>query len=298
MKRILLSLLFVVSLLPAQEPAPQRRLLISGCALGYVAIIDPAGKVEWKMPEKRETSDTWLLPNGRILMAYKHGIKEIVPDLASGKGAKTVWERPTAKGGETHACQPLPDNRILIGESYQGVSYILEIDREGKEYARVELKGFGGKHNSFRQIRKTPQGTYLVTQQRGNGKALEIDARGKTVRTFPDGRFVATRLADGNTLIACGDAHRVIEVDPAGKIVWSVGKDDLDGISIGFASGLQRLPNGNTLLTNWGGHGGSAGPAILEITRDKKVVWKSPASIANRVSNIFVLGLPKAKIWR
>jgi len=298
MKRILLSLLLVASLLPAQEPATQRRLLISGCALGYVAIVDTTGKVEWKMPEKREASDTWLLPNGHILMAYKYGVKEIIPDMASGTGAKTVWERPTAKGGETHACQPLPKNRILIGESYQGVSYILEIDRAGKEYARVELKGFGGAHNSFRQIRKTPLGTYLVTQQRGNGKALEIDAKGKTLRTFAGGRFVATRLANGNTLIACGDAHRVIEVDPEGKTVWSVGKDDIEGVSIGFAAGLQRLPNGNTLLTNWGGHGGSAGPAILEITRAKKVVWKSPASIANRVSNIFVLDLPKDKVWR
>jgi hypothetical protein len=296
MKHILLSLLLASLSLHAQEAG--RRLLISGCGLGYVAIIDGAGKTEWRLPEKQEASDTWLLPDGHILMSYKHGIREIVPDLKSGRGARTVWERPTPKGGETHACQPLPKNRILIGESYQGVSYILEIDREGKEYARVELKGFGGAHNSFRQIRKTPQGTYLVTQQRGGGKALEIDAKGKVIRTFPAGRFVATRLPDGNTLIACGDEHRIIEVDAAGKIVWSVGKNDLDGVSIGFASGLQRLPNGNTLITNWGGHGGSSGAAILEITPAKKIVWQSPSSIANRVSNLYVLDLPNDKIWR
>jgi hypothetical protein len=231
-------------------------------------------------------------------MAYKHGVREIEPDLATGKGARTVWERPTPKGGETHACQPLPDGRILIGESYQGVSWILEIDRAGKEYVRIELKGFGGAHSSFRQIRKTPQGTYLVTQQRGGGKALEINAEGQTIRTFPAGRFVATRLPNGNTLIACGDDHRVIEVDGTGEIVWQLGKDDIPGVAIGFAAGLQRLPNGNTLITNWGGHGGSAGAAILEVTPEKKVVWQSPASIANRVSNVFVLDLPEDKIWR
>jgi hypothetical protein len=296
MKRLFLVICSLSLLTHAQGSG--HRLLISGCGLGYVAIIDGSGKVEWTMPEKQEASDTWLLPNGHILMSYKHGVREIVPGLKSGKGAETVWERPTATGGETHACQPLPGNRILIGESYQGVSYILEIDREGKEYVRIELKDFGGKHNSFREIRKTPQGTYLVCQQRGGGKAMEIDAEGKTIRTFPGGRFVATRLPDGNTLIACGDEHRVIEVDPAGKIVWSIGQNDLEGVSLGFASGLQRLPNGNTLITNWGGHGGSAGAAILEVTRDKKVVWRSPDSISNRVSNLYVLDLPADKIWR
>ena len=298
MHRIALATILAALLLPGQEPQTGRRLLVSGCGLGYIAILDAGGKIEWSMPEKEETSDAWFLANGHILMAHKSGIREIVPDLASGKGARTVWRRATPAGGETHSCQPLPDGRILVGESYQGRSLILEIDRDGREHARIELPGFGGAHSSFRQIRKTPQGTYLVTQQRGGGKALEIAADGSTVRTFPDGRFVATRLPDGNTLIACGDAHRVIEVDPDGKIVWSLAKDDLPEIAIGFAAGLQRLPNGNTILTNWGGHGGSAGPAILEVTPDKKVVWRSPSTIANRVSNVFVLGLPPEQIWR
>jgi hypothetical protein len=65
-----------------------------------------------------------------------------------------------------------------------------------------------------------------------------------------------------------------------------------------YVSSAQRLPNGNTLITNWGGHGGSAGAAILEVTRDKKVVWRSPDSIANRVSNLYVLDLPADQIWR
>lgn len=298
MHRLLAVFAIATPLLAAPDAPPVRRLLISGCALGYVAIVDTAGKTLWRMPQPQETNDAWLLPDGHVLFAYKHGLREVVPDLASGQGAATAWERPTPEGGETHACQPLPEGRILVGESYAGLSRILEIDRAGKEYARVELKDFGGAHGSFRQIRKTPQGTYLVTQQRGGGKALEINAEGKTLRTFPGGRFAAFRLPDGNTLVACGDEHRFIEVDPQGEIVWSVNQNDLPEISIGFASGLQRLPNGNTILTNWGGHGGSAGAAIVEITRDKQVVWRSPAEIANRVSSVFVLDVPADQVWR
>lgn len=286
------------SVLCAQDAQPVRKLLISGCGLGYVAIVDTAGKTYWRMPQAEETDDSWLLPDGHILLAYKHGVRELVPDLASGQGAKVVWERPTPEGGETHSCQPLPEGRILVGESYAGVSRILEIDRAGKEYVRIELKEYGGAHSSFRQIRKTPQGTYLATQQRGGGKALEIDANGTTVRTFPGGRFGACRLPNGNTLVACGDEHRFLEIDPQDKVVWSVEQKDLPDVAIGFAAGFQRLPNGNTLLTNWGGHGGSAGAAIIEITPDKQVVWRSPAEIASRVASVFVLDIPADQVWR
>jgi len=50
--------------------------------------------------------------------------------------------------------------------------------------------------------------------------------------------------------------------------------DELPGISIKFASGLQRLSNGNTVFTNWLGHDhfGETFP-IVEVTPDKKVVW-------------------------
>ena len=37
---------------------------------------------------------------------------------------------------------------------------------------------------------------------------------------------------------------------------------------------VQRLPNGNTVMSNWLGHGqfGKA-PHLIEVTRDKRVVW-------------------------
>jgi hypothetical protein len=85
-------------------------------------------------------------------------------------------------------------------------------------------------------------------------------------------------LPNGNTLISSADMDgavpRVFEVSPAGKTVWQVSGNELPGISLKFMAGIQRLPNGNTVMCNWLGHGqlGKA-PHIIEVTRDKKVVW-------------------------
>ena len=107
----------------------------------------------------------------------------------------------------------------------------------------------------------------------------EYDEQGKVVMEVPikGGPHSVVRLPNGNTLIACSDHNgepKVAEFDRNGKIVWQVLKNDLPSIELKFMTGLQRLPNGNTIMTNWLGHNqfGKA-PHAIEVTRDKKVVW-------------------------
>ncbi|CAA6677985.1 MULTISPECIES: hypothetical protein [unclassified Lentimonas] len=283
------KLLFACLALSATTCFAQHRLLVSGCAYGEVAVYAADGTKEWSIAEKNEADDAWLLPNNDVVMAYKYGVRIIRPDWESGSGAETLKDRPTPNGGETHSCQPLPGGGFLIGESWNGHSAIVELDAELKETKRIELKGLGGKHSSFRQIRKTPQNTYLVTQQKKGGQAMEVNSAGEIIRRFPDGRFVAERLENGNTLIAGGDSHRIIEVDAEGQVVWALEQNDLDGVSIGFAAGVQRLPNGNTIFCNWGGHGGTAGASIIEVSPNKKIVWSTSPGKPNRIANVKVL---------
>src|SRR5581483_7097118 len=87
----------------------------------------------------------------------------------------------------------------------------------------------------------------------------------------------AVRLPNGNTIVSCADGKggsRVFEVNRRGETVWQVQGDELPGISLKFMAGLQRLPNGNTLMANWLGHNqfGRA-PDLIEVTPDKRVVW-------------------------
>jgi hypothetical protein len=68
-------------------------------------------------------------------------------------------------------------------------------------------------------------------------------------------------------------------------------------------TGLQRLPNGNTVMSNWLGHGqfGKA-PHLIEVTRDKRVVWTfSDHQTMKTVSSIQLLDVPgdvtKGEVW-
>lgn len=83
-----------------------------------------------------------------------------------------------------------------------------------------------------------------------------------------------TFLDDGNLLMfdnrgPVGDRSRVIEVEPStGKVVWQYGGTpgvDLFSKTLGSC---QRLPNGNTLITE------SENGRALEVTRDGRVVWE------------------------
>jgi hypothetical protein len=86
----------------------------------------------------------------------------------------------------------------------------------------------------------------------------------------------------------------VFEVDSAGKTVWQVAGDELPGISLKFMAGLERLPNGNTVMCNWLGHDNfGKAPHVIEITRDKKVVWTfADHQTMRTISSIVLLDAP------
>ena len=71
-------------------------------------------------------------------------------------------------------------------------------------------------------------------------------------------------------------------------------KNELPGIELKFMTGMQCLPNGNLVLTNWLGHNqfGKA-PHAFEITRDKKVVWIfNNNTFLKTMSSIQLLDIP------
>jgi len=83
----------------------------------------------------------------------------------------------------------------------------------------------------------------------------------------------------------------VFEVDKEGKPVWEVKGEDLPGVSLKFMTGLERLANGNTVMTNWQGHGALGRTAdIIEVTPEKKVVWTFfDHATMKTVSSVFLM---------
>jgi len=67
------------------------------------------------------------------------------------------------------------------------------------------------------------------------------------------------------------NGNRVIEVTPEGKTVWSIEHDELPGIKLSWVTSLKLLSNGHLVFGNC--HAGPDNPQLIEVTRDKKVVW-------------------------
>jgi len=147
----------------------------------------------------------------------------------------------------------------------------------------------------MRNARKLENGNYLVAHY-GLDKVCEYDSIGKIVREIPvkGGPHSVIRLKNGNTLIACSDHNgepRIVEIDQSGTEVWQITKNELPGIELKFMTGMEVLPNGNLVFTNWIGHGQlGKGTHAFEINRDKKLVWiYNDHSILKTMSSIQIL---------
>lgn len=261
-----------VNLGMAQESKSKiaRRFLCCDHNGGTVSIVAADGTIEWRI-EAQRPQDCWRLPNGNILFAYEFGAKEVTADK------QVVWEYRAPDKVEVHACQPLPDGQVLVVEC--GTSRIVEVGRNGQVSKEIKLttKPEIAVHNQYRGTRKTAKGNYLVCFK-GEGKVVELDGQGQTVRAVnvPGDPHEVVLLPNQNWLITCGDGHKLLEVDPAGKTVWEINENDLPGNPLRLLAGCQRLPNGNTLVCNYLGHGHiGKQPQAFEVTRDKQVVWET-----------------------
>lgn len=285
-----LTLLALTAAMPAGEPTKvTHRILVADDSTHRIAVIDAAGKTEWEH-KIGPLHDLHLLPGGNVLFQLSWTrIVEMEP-----KSGKIVWEYDSAtmngnqgKKIEVHSFQRLPDGVTLIAES--GPGRLIEVDAKGKLLHEVRLKvGKSNPHTDTRLVRKLPSGNYLVCQE-GDGLVREYDKKGAIVweyevplfgmqpkgghgpEAFGNKPFAALRLANGNTLISTGNGHSILEVSPAKEIVWSLKQGELPNIQLGWVTTLEVLPNGNIVFGNC--HAGPGNPQIVEITRDKKVVW-------------------------
>jgi len=299
----------------AQAAVPVRhRVFVCGWASGGPAIYDGQFNRLWHLSSKDELSDGWVLPDGGIVFSFSRRKQRTAGVIRLDKNKQVLWEYIAPDQHDNHSCQPLPHGGFLLGECAKDGLWMVEIDQAGKELKRIRVADAAkDMHHAFRQVRKTPQNTYLGTLMKPAtyaGETLpgdhtyEWDASGKLIRTFPAGLYVAIRLPNGNTLVSAGhetaDHGLVIEYNPDGDKVWELTGQDIEavGLRIQMVCGLQRLPNGNTLVTNVK-HGKAIGlengavPKAFEITPDKKIVWKMPATTSPyNIGNIQILDSP------
>ena len=289
LRPILLCSLYCLLFTPKTEAA-KRRFIAADSSKKRIAIIDEDGKIAWQR-KIGPLHDLQVLPNGNILMqdSWTHLI-EVNP-----KTNKVVWEYDAAKNHgntgkrvEVHAFQRLKNGDTMIAES--GSARIIEVDQNGKLKKSFKLAvKKPHPHRDTRLARKLANGHYLVCHE-GDGLVKEYDAKGVVVwkyavplfgrkrqrghglKAFGNQCFAAVRLKNGNTLISTGNGHSVIEVTPKKKVVWKLDQNDLPGIQLAWVTTLQILPSGNIVIGNC--HAGEKNPQIIEVTREKEVVWQ------------------------
>jgi hypothetical protein len=259
---------------------------VLGWDKNHIAIVNGKGDVEWEYPnEAGSMHDIQLLPNGNILFHNGTAVREV------NREKQIVWEYVSKpKEGyagrvTVHSFERLPNGLTMIAES--GNQRLIEVSKDGKIEHEIPLtvdKPSAG--SDTRLVRSVPGGGYLVAHE-ADGKVREYDRQGKVVWQYAldlnglpaspglTGHgvnvFSAKRLPNGNTLIGGGNNNRVIEVNPSGKIVWSVESKDLPGITLAWITTIDPLPNGDLIFGN--SHAGPDNPQLIEVTRDKKVVW-------------------------
>lgn len=289
MRRPLLLLALLAFLSPASIASAQHRLVVQGN--GKLAIVDREGDIAWQMPWGG-IHDIHVLDNGHIMVQQGAAtVAEIDPATK-----QVVWSYNSAKENgnagrrvEVHAFQPLADGRVMIAES--GVARIIEINRDGKLLKEIKLKvEHPSTHSDTRLVRKLDSGNYLVCHE-ADGAVREYDGQsgrvvweydvplfGKPRRgghgpeAFGNQCFAAVRLENGNTLIATGNGHGVLEVTPEKKIVWEIHQNDLPGITLAWVTTLEVLPNGHYAIGNC--HAGPGNPLLIELDpKTKQVVW-------------------------
>lgn len=303
--RFSLLLTLTLSLLSPLSAADAPAYRVLGADNGKVALVDSKGAVEWEYANKCETHDLWLLPNGNVLLPLgRASVGEV------NRQGKIVWRydsQPKAGytgGVEVHAFQPLPvptdkqatdkpgpvdpaTGSVMIAES--GNARIIEVNRQGDIVKEFPLTvEHPNAHRDTRMARKLKNGHYLVCHE-GDGAVREYDTDGQVVWTFrldlggrpaapghgPEGHgtsvYGAVRLDNGHTLIAGGNNNRVLEVNPEGKIVWSLGHNELPGIRLAWVTTLHVLPNGHIIVGNC--HAGPDNPQLFEVDREKHLLW-------------------------
>ncbi len=241
------------------------------------------GKVAWKYsvpsydPDgaMEELGDATMLSNGNIVFCRKVSASEVTPDK------QIIWNMEAPKGTEIHSVQPIGLDSVLVTVNGHPPKLVLINTKTGtteKELTLPAVRTNGSPHLQFRRVHQTAAGTYVAAHLMDN-KVSEYDADGKEIWTYAvNGPWSATRLKNGNTLIAAYRS-RILEVNHDGNVVWEFSPTNAPDYRLFIFQEVGRLANGNTVVCSWcpGGirntNDWPGSVQVLEISPEKKIVW-------------------------
>jgi len=238
------------------------------------------GKVVWKYsipmhPDSggnQEFDDVTMLSNGNIVYACMSGAGIITPDK------KIIWEFSCPKGTESHSCQPIGKDSVLMVLNANPAQVLIINTATNKILKEILIPTkTTGTHGQFRHVRITKNRTIIVPQLSEN-KVVEYTLDGKEIWSVnAKSPWSAIRLQNGNTLISGDWSSYTREVNMKGDTVWELTQADVP-FKLFNNQTANRLANGNTVICNWcAGNPKTEEWAstiqVFEVTPEKKVVW-------------------------
>lgn len=265
--RVLPSGNLLVHTLPPEDAEGAE--LIGGSAAALVEL-DWESRVVWEYRDRFLHHDYQRLPNGNhLVLAWDKLPAELKPRIRGGHAHEDDPPRMWADVVKEIS----PDGGLLREwRSWEHLSFDaqricpLESQKEWTHCNSLEL---------------TPAGEWLMSFRLTSTIALVDPASGDVRWSFGPGQFShqhhATWLENGHILVFDNGCHRlrspsysqVVELDPTSeKIVWSYVGRTLVAFFSFMVSGCERLPNGNTLVTE-----GASG-RLFEVTPKHEIVWE------------------------
>ena len=232
--------------------------------------VTPGGETVWHYEDEAHHHDAQWLPNGNLLYAacapVPTGFAERVP------------------GGTAHG----PDE-VMYGDVIREVNRAGQIVWEWKAWEHLEPArfpihpGFGRYHWPLvNGLGAMHDGRVLMSLRTTAGIIAVDRASGEPTLHIPPSvvshQHAPVELANGHVLAFDNGnfrsgSHvafsRVVEVDPAtNEVVWSYADPVVNSFYSAFMGNAQRLPNGNTHVTE------SATGRLFEVTPDGELVWE------------------------
>ena len=190
-----------------------------------------------------------------------------------------------------HDAQPLPNGNWLLQTTF---TEVVEVDSKGKEVWKYKPAAESGKVE-IHAFRRLENGLTMVAES-GTTRIIEVNKEGAIVHSTPikvsapnphrDTRLVRI-TPTGNYLVAHEGEKCIREYDREGTVDWEyeVGSQLYSAV---------RLSNGNTLVGTGDGH------RVIEVTKDKKIVWEVNENELDGVKLAWVTmvdRLPNGNTW-
>jgi len=231
---------------------------------GYVAELGADLKERWRIPNASNAYDAMALEDGTVAVAEFNANTVTVRDTAG----KVLATKPTAgNGGQRIAGQP-QQLQLLPGGDFFVVcrTAVVEMKRLKPDVAVIYDRA---NNYDICAAARLPNGETAVVIQNGPDHLVLLDKAGKEL---PDRKVkigapgsVGHLVNSGDNRLLVTEAAKVVEYDlTTKKAVWSHPASN--------ARGVQRLPNGNTLIVE-GNATADGTNRVVEVTPEGEEVW-------------------------